>query len=192
MSSTPGTASHGPAPHGTPAHGDAPHEGAPAGASGGDRRHAGADAPAIEQAFAEIGTAGRESLSAALDTGRALRGLVAADLALARGALGRALLWVSVAIIFGASSWLLLMAVLIAVLNGMLGWSWMASMAVAAGLSLLVTGIGAWQALRYFEHTRLDATRRQLRRLGIGDDDEDATPPGVAPGLTPSPRTEAR
>lgn len=176
----------------SPTPGTDPHAEAPAGASGEGSQGASQAAPSIDQAFADIGTAGREGLSAALDTGRALRGLVVADLALARSALGQALLWVSVAIVFGASSWLLLMAALIALLNGLLGWSWMASMAAAAALSLLVTGVGVWQALNYFEHTRLDATRRQLRRLGIGDDDEDATPLGVAPGLTPSQRTEAR
>ncbi|MGH8083538.1 MAG: phage holin family protein [Lysobacter sp.] len=129
--------------------------------------------PSIDEAFAQISDAGREGLSAALDTGRALRGLLIADLALARSALGRALLWVSVAIVFGASSWLLLMAALIALLQGALGWSWLASMSAAAGLSLIVTALGVWQALRYFEHTRLSATRRQLRRLGLGHEDDD-------------------
>lgn len=127
----------------------------------------------IDEAVREIGAAGREGLSAALDTGRALRGLLIADLALARSALGRALMWVAVAIVFGASSWLLLMAALIALLQGALGWSWLASMSAAAGLSLVVTAVGAWQALRYFEHTRLSATRRQLRRMGLGHDDDD-------------------
>lgn len=129
--------------------------------------------PSIDEAYRDIADAGREGLSAALDTGRALRGLLIADLALARSALGRALLWVSVAIVFGASSWLLLMAALIALLQGLFGWSWLASMSTAAGLSLIVTGVGVWQALRYFEYTRLSATRRQLRRLGLGHDDED-------------------
>lgn len=141
--------------------------------------------PSIDEAFRDIGEAGREGLSAALDTGRALRGLLIADLALARSALGRAMLWVSVAIIFGASSWLLLMAALIALLQGVLGWSWLASMSAAAGLSLVVTGFGVWQALRYFEYTRLTATRRQLRRLGLGHDDDDDRE------IDP-PRTEAR
>ncbi|WP_441820172.1 phage holin family protein [Lysobacter sp. TAB13] len=143
-----------------------------------DAAHAGREPrqgppPSIDDAFREISDAGREGLSAALDTGRALRGLLIADFALARSALGRALLWVSVAIIFGASSWLLLMAALIALLQGVLGWSWLASMSAAAGLSLVVTAIGVWQALRYFEYTRLSATRRQLRRLGLGHDDDD-------------------
>ncbi|ALN59794.1 phage holin family protein [Lysobacter enzymogenes] len=152
--------------------GDAPHgeQARAAGPDGGEPRQG--PLP-IDEAVREIGEAGREGLSAALDTGRALRGLLIADLALARSALGRALMWVAVAIVFGASTWLLLMAALIALLQGALGWSWLASMSAAAGLSLVVTAIGGWQALRYFEHTRLSATRRQLRRMGLGHDDDD-------------------
>jgi uncharacterized membrane protein YqjE len=78
-----------------------------------------------------------------------------------------------VAIVFGASSWLLLMGVLIASLQRF-GLSWLASMAIAAGLSLCVTAFGIWQALRFLRHTWLKATRRQLRRLGLGNDDEEA------------------
>jgi len=130
-------------------------------------------APSIEEAYREIRDAGREGLDAAIDTGRALRGLLIADFALARSALGRALLWVSVAIVFGASSWLLLMAALIALLQGVLGWSWMASMATTSGISLVVALVGIWRAVHFFEFTRLHATRRQLRRLGLGDLDED-------------------
>src|SRR3546814_5516050 len=59
------------------------------------------------------------------DTGRALRRLVSADLALARSAMGRALAWVAVAIVFGASAWLLVMGVLTALLHS-LGLSWLA------------------------------------------------------------------
>jgi hypothetical protein len=64
------------------------------------------------------------------------------------GALGRAVAWIAVAIVFGASSWLLLMGVLIASLQRF-GLSWLASMALAAGLSLCVTAFGIWQALRF-------------------------------------------
>lgn len=44
--------------------------------------------------------------------------------------------------------------------------------------SLLVTGIAAWRVFFYFDHTGLNATRRQLIKLGIFDDsndDDDAT-----------------
>ncbi len=131
------------------------------------------DPPSLEESLHRVGQAGREGLSAAFESGRAWRGLVAADFALARSALGRALAWVGVAIAFGASSWLLLMAALVSLLQRF-GLSWLAALSIAALLSLAVTAVAAWQALRYLEHTRLDATRRQLARLGIGDRDEDA------------------
>lgn len=140
--------------------------------SGTTSESAGPKQASFDEAFRQVGTAGREGLSAALDSGRALRNLVLADVALARTAAARALAWTGVAIAFGASSWLLLMAALIALMQR-LGWSWLASLSLAAGLSLLITGIGIWQTLRYFEYTRLDATRRQLARLGLGDDEKD-------------------
>ncbi|MDR6675394.1 phage holin family protein [Xanthomonas sp. 1678] len=134
---------------------------------------AAAERPSLEESFREFGNAGREGLAATLEASRALRKLVAADLALARAALARALVWLTVAVAFGASAWMLLMGALIAVLQR-LGWSWLASISATAAFSLVVTALGAWQALRYFEMSKLDATRRQLAKLGIGgDDDED-------------------
>ncbi len=52
--------------------------------------------------------------------------------------------------------------------------SWLASISATAAFSLVVTALGAWQALRYFDMSKLDATRRQLAKLGIGGDDEDS------------------
>ncbi|MDQ3160009.1 MAG: hypothetical protein M3Q51_03185, partial [Pseudomonadota bacterium] len=49
------------------------------------------------------------------------------------------------------------------------GWPWSLSMLLAAGLSLIVTAIAGWGASRYFEHTRMQATRRQFARLGMGE-----------------------
>lgn len=139
-----------------------------------------AERPSLEQSFREFGHAGREGLNATLEASRALRKLVVADLALARAALARALVWLTVAVSFGASAWMLLMGALIAVLQR-LGWSWLASISATAAFSLVVTALGAWQALRYFEMSKLDATRRQLAKLGIGgDDDEHADTPAVA------------
>jgi peptidoglycan/LPS O-acetylase OafA/YrhL len=43
------------------------------------------------------------------------------------------------------------------------------SLLLTSVLSIVVTVIGGWMAMRYFEHTRLQATRRQLARLGIGE-----------------------
>ena len=127
-----------------------------------------------------IGAAGRATLDSALDTGRALRKLVSADLALARSAMGRALAWVAVAIVFGASAWLLAMGVLTALLHS-LGLSWLASFAICAVLSLGVTGFAAWRVSVFFDHAGMHATRRQLARFGIGDEDDDETDGEPAP-----------
>lgn len=122
-------------------------------------------------AFREVGEAGRSGFAAAKQAGEALRALVVADIALARSALGRALAFTAVAIVFGVSAWLLLMAALVAVLVGTLQWSWMLSLAVVAFANVAVTAWAGWRAIGYFEHTRMKATRRQLARLGIGDGD---------------------
>src|SRR5690606_40077764 len=63
----------------------------------------------------------------ALDTGRALRRLISADFALARSATGRAMAWVAIGVVFGASAWLLLMGALIVLLQRIDGISWLAS-----------------------------------------------------------------
>jgi hypothetical protein len=82
------------------------------------------------------------------------------------------MVWMSVAAAFGVSSWLLLMGALIALLQRM-GLSWLGALSVAAGLSLAITALGVWQTLRYFGFSRMDATRRQLKAMGLGDDDEE-------------------
>jgi hypothetical protein len=124
-------------------------------------------APGIEEALRELGEDGRAGLKAARDVGKALRILVAADISLARSAFGRTLALTGVAIAFGASAWLLLMAALIVGMQGA-GLSWLVSLLIAAVLSIAVTVGAGMAAMRYFEHTRLQATRRQLARLGLG------------------------
>ncbi|MCF7221454.1 phage holin family protein [Marilutibacter chinensis] len=125
----------------------------------------------VEQALRDIGGAGRDSVGAAADAGRALRGLLLADLALARSALGHALIWMGVAVAFGGAACLLTMGALIALLQA-LGLSWLAALSITAVACIAVTALGGWLAVRYLRHTGLEATRRQLRRLGIGDDDD--------------------
>ncbi|WP_045738648.1 hypothetical protein [Xanthomonas sp. MUS 060] len=147
-------------------------EQARAGTSDGAAAEPAAATPSLGEALGMFSTASREGLHATLHTGRALHRLVAADLALARVALVRALVWLTVSVAFGASAWMLLMSALIALLHRM-GWSWLASITTTAGVSLVVTALGAWQALRYMEMSKLDATRRQLAKLGIGNGDED-------------------
>ena len=126
------------------------------------------DAPGLEEALRGLGEEGRAGLKAATDVAKALRILVAADISLARSAFGRTLAFTGVAIAFGASSWLLLMAAMVA---GMVaaGLSWLLALLIAALLSTAATTAAGFAAMRYFEHTRLKATRRQLARLGIGE-----------------------
>lgn len=127
--------------------------------------------PSLEDSLRRVGKAGKEGLSSAVSTARALRTLMLAEFALARVALARAMVWMSVAAVFGVSSWLLLMGALIALLQRM-GLSWLASLSIAAGLSVAVTGFSVFKMLHYFNFTHMEATRRQLKALGLGDDEE--------------------
>ena len=129
--------------------------------------------PGLEESLRQVGHSGQAAFASAKDTGRALRRLASADLALARSAFGRGLAWAGVAIVFGASAWLLVAGALIALLQGMFGWSWLASLSFAAALSILVTVFAAWKVGRFFDHTGMHATRRQLHRLGLFDEHED-------------------
>lgn len=136
-----------------------------------------AAAPGLEESIRQIGSAGRETLDSASHTLRSLRRLVSADLALARSGFGRALTWSGVAIVFGASAWLLCAATLVALLQ-YLGLSLLVSLLVPTAVSLAVTGYAAWRVSYFFHHTGMHATRRQLSRLGLfdepGDEDPDA------------------
>ncbi|MGV8940602.1 MAG: phage holin family protein [Lysobacter sp.] len=144
--------------------------------------------PELLEALRQIGLTGRASLSAAGDAAKSLRTLVAADVSLARSALGRTLALSGLAIACGASSWLFLMGTLVVILNGPVGLSWSVALLIPAAISLLVTAFASWMAVRYFEHTRLQATRRQLARLGIGEL-ADFMP---SPGSAESARTRTR
>lgn len=126
-------------------------------------------APELGEALDQLSASGRASLKSARDVATALRILVFADISLARSAFGRTLAFTGMAIAFGASAWLLLMAALIAWLSLGLGWAWSLSLLLTAGLSIAVTIVAGILAMRYFEHTRLQATRRQFARLGVGE-----------------------
>ena len=134
-----------------------------------DPKRTSAGAPDLLESLRQVGAAGRSTASAANDALKALRILVSADISLARSAFGRALAFTGVAIAFGASAWLLLMAALIAWLSFGLRWPWSLSLLLSAALSIAITAVAGWRAMQYFEHTRLQATRRQLARLGIGE-----------------------
>lgn len=128
--------------------------------------------PSLDQSLRNVGKAGKDGLTSALSTVRALRSLVVADFALARVSLARALAWMVVAGVFGVCSWLLLMGALIALLQR-LGLSWLSALSIPAAMSLAVTALGVFQTLRYFGYTRMEATRRQLALMGIGEDEQD-------------------
>lgn len=142
----------------------------------GDQRSAATDdsdapatAPGIEEALRQFGVTGRATLGAGRDASKAFRILLAADMSLARSAFGRTLAFTGVAIAFGASAWLLLMTTLVVALSRGLGWHWSLALLLAALLSVVITALSGWMAMRYFEHTRMQATRRQLARLGLGE-----------------------
>ena len=136
------------------------------------------DAPHLDAAIREVGAAARAGLSEAGSSVKAFRALLAADVSLARSAFGRAMALTGVAIVFGASCWLLLMATLIVFLSRQLGLPWAASLLICALLSGAVTLWAAWRADYYFDHTRMHATRRQLARLGIGELSDFTPDPG--------------
>lgn len=125
--------------------------------------------PDLLEAFREVGAAGRATWDAATDAGKALRSLVSADISLARSAMGRSLAFTGLAVAMGASGWLLLMTALIVALTLQFGWPWWAALVTCAVVSLLVAAYAARRAVVYFEFTRMQATRRQLARLGIGE-----------------------
>ena len=122
--------------------------------------------PDLGEALHALGADSRAGLKAASDSLKALRILVAADFSLARSAFGRALAFTGVAIAFGASAWLLLMGAMIAAMQAA-GISWLVSLLIASGLSIAITVGAVIMAMRYFEHTRMQATRRQFARLGF-------------------------
>lgn len=124
--------------------------------------------PDLLEALREIGEGSRASLGAAGEVAKSLRSLLAADVALARSAAGRAAVAGGVALIGGVTAWLFLMGTLVMLLRSS-GLSWWLSMLLPAFASLVIAGIGGWMAMGYYEHTRLRATRRQLARLGIGE-----------------------
>lgn len=125
--------------------------------------------PDLLETLRQLGDGGKASWQAGRDAAKALRLLVAADVSLARSAFGRTLAFSGIAIALGGSAWLLLMGAVVAGVHVALGWSWLLSLLATGLLSLVLAALAGWAAMRYFEHTRLKATRRQLARLGIGE-----------------------
>lgn len=136
--------------------------------------------PDILEAFRQVSEGGKASFAATFASTRALRSLLLADLALARSALGHGLAFTAVAVVLGAVGGLLLMAALVTVLATKIGLSWWFSLLLVGLLCFSATVFSAWRAMRYFEHTGLQATRRQLAKIGIGE--REASPATAADG----------
>lgn len=87
--------------------------------------------PPLDESIRQVGAAGRAAADSAKHTLRSLRRLASADFAMARSAFGRALAWAGVAIVFGASAWLLMAATLIALLQSW-GLSWLQALLITS------------------------------------------------------------
>jgi len=154
----------------------------------GSAERAPGEAPHLDESIRRIRAAATETFGSGLDSGRALRKLVSADFALSRSALGRALAWSAVSVVFGASAWLLAMGAAIALLQSW-GLSWLASISIATLISLVVTTLAAWRVSVFFDYAGMHATRRQLARLGMfseaSEDDEDDVDHPSSPSKKP-------
>lgn len=141
-----------------------------------------APAPGLAQAAQDVGRAGLEAGRQAWGVFTSFRRLLAADLTLSRSAFGVTLAWTAGAIILGATAWIFLMGAAVLGLRS-LGLSTLWALVVPAVVSAIGAGVCAWLATRVYEHTSLDATRRQLARFGLaGDPDQDKNPEtGIEP-----------
>lgn len=155
-----------------------------------DAGPAGEPPPHLDESVRRVTAAGRQTLSSGRDTARALHRLFRADLALARAALGRAAAWLALTVVFGTSAWLLIITFLVILLHSF-GLSWLVSALIAAAINLAITALAAWRVVVYARHTGLQATRRQLARMGLlrddEDEDEDGNEAGPARSDTPAP-----
>ena len=104
--------------------------------------------------------------------------------------MGRAAAWLALTVVFGTSAWLLVITFLVILLHSF-GLSWLVSALIAATINLAITALAAWRVVVYARHSGLQATRRQLARMGLlrddDDEDEDGSEAGPARSDTPAP-----
>lgn len=142
--------------------------------------------PGLGDSAKRIGVTGKATVESAVATGRALRHLVAADLALAQAALVRIVVFTVVAALFGAATWLLVIVCAILALHA-LGLSLLAASLIGTIVSLIVTAIAGWRISVYAKDTTLSHTRTQLQRFGLflpGDDEQPPAASGPETGHT--------
>ena len=130
--------------------------------------------------FRQVAESGQAELASVRDATKAMRSLVAADVSLARSALGRTLAFTAVAIVLGVVAGLMLVSALVFGTSRWLGLPLWASFLLLGVMGALATAFAGWRAVRYFDHTRMKATRRQLARLGIGELSEHTPDPASA------------
>lgn len=125
--------------------------------------------PPLDEAARRIGAAGKELGAELWAAVQAFRALLMAELALSRAAILRVLVLATIGTALGATAWLYLMAMGVLGLRAA-GLPWWAAVGIPALVSLLVAGLCVWLALKALEDTQFKATRRQLARLGVGED----------------------
>lgn len=144
------------------------------------KRSAGDEVAELLASFRQVAESGQAGLADARDATKAMRTLVAADVSLARSALGRTLAFTAVAIVLGVVAGLMLISALVFGTSRWLDMPLWGSFLLLGVLCSLATWFAGWRAMRYFDHTRMKATRRQLARLGIGELSEHTPEPGSA------------
>jgi len=122
------------------------------------------DPPGLVESLNQVNQAGQQTLHSATHAFDALRTLLWADLALARGALRQALLWSVLVVVFATSAWLFLIVAL-TVLMQWLGLPWAVALLMSGLISLLAAFFALSNVRFYLRHTDLAATRRQLAKL---------------------------
>lgn len=128
--------------------------------------------PGLDDAAREIGDVAGSTVTAALAVLTSFRRLVAADIAQSRAAFGRALAYTGLAVAIGSSACLLLVTLLVVVLSNM-GLSWVEALLVIMLATALPAAWFTWRAVQAYGHTQLEATRRHLARLGLGEDPDE-------------------
>jgi len=120
--------------------------------------------PGLVDSLSQVNQAGQQTLDSATQALHALRGLLSADLALARGALRQALVWSAAVVVFATSAWLLLILALTIFIQE-LGLPWPLALLLSGFTSLIAAFVALGRVRFYLRHTDLAATRRQLTKL---------------------------
>jgi len=120
--------------------------------------------PGIIESLTQVNQASQQTLDSATQAFNALGNLLSADVALARSALRKALLWSAVVVVFATTAWLLLILA-VTVLMQWSGLPWPVALLLSGLISVIAAFIALHRVRFYLRHTDLAATRRQLAKL---------------------------